>query len=590
MSAAPATRRANEAWARTIAGALVAAGVRRVCVAPGSRSTPLVLALARRDELRPLACLDERSAAFFALGVGRASGDPAAVVTTSGTAVANLMPAAVEAAQSEVPLLLLTADRPPSLRGSDANQTIDQPGIFGAYSRLTLDPGPPSADPRALRVLAAQVARACAAARGRPAGPAHLNLPFAKPLEPEAWPPPDEEPEVRVARHHAGAAEPPPGIAAQVAAALAAAGRPLVVCGSVPSPDAVGREAIALARDARVPVVADPLSGARFGHGTRGTVAGAADRFLSEPSVRRALCPDFVLRVGASPTSAHVLELLEEAADAPQVVLDGGGRWKDHQALASEYVRADEALSLSAVRRSVEEARDDAWLRRWMDAEAAAQGALDAALRESAVADPAALFEGAVARAVAADVPAGATLFVSGSMPIRDLDAFAAPREAGLRVLGNRGASGIDGIVSSALGAAAALPDGAPPLVALIGDLALLHDANGLALAPAAPRTLFVVVNNDGGGIFQLLAVRDFEPEFTRLFATPHGLDLSGLGALHGVAHRAAEGLEDLRAELAAGLASAQGGLLEIATDREGNRVARDAVTRRVVEAVSATL
>ncbi|HUG01265.1 MAG TPA: 2-succinyl-5-enolpyruvyl-6-hydroxy-3-cyclohexene-1-carboxylic-acid synthase [Longimicrobiales bacterium] len=589
MTDPAATRRANQAWGRAIATALVAAGVRSVCVAPGSRSTPLVLALARRPELRLLECLDERSAAFFALGVGRASGEPGAVVTTSGTAVANLLPAAVEAAASEVPLLLLTADRPPGLRGSDANQTIDQGGIFAGCARLALDPGVPSADPEALRVLAAQVARACAAARGRPAGPAHLNLPFPEPLEPESWPPAREEPEVAVPRHHAGRAEPPPGIAAQVAAALASAERPLLVCGPVPDPEGVGNEAVALAREARVPIVADPLSGARFGPGTLDTVAGAADRFLTDPDVRRSLRPDFVLRVGATPTSASTRKLLAESAGAPQTVLDGGGRWKDHQALASDYIRADEALSLSAVRRAADGERNDAWLRRWSGAEAAAQETLDAALEEAAR-DPAALFEGAVARAVVVAVPAGGVLFASSSMPVRDVDAFAAPREANLRVLGNRGASGIDGIVSSALGAAAALPDGTPALVALVGDLALLHDANGLALAATSPRTLFVVVNNDGGGIFHMLPVRDFEPEFTRYFATPHGLDLSLLGELHGVPHTVASGLADLRAALSAGLAAAQGGLLEIATDREVNRLAREAVTRRVVEAVSATL
>ena len=589
MSDAPATRRANEAWGRTIAAALAAAGVRHVCVAPGSRSTPLVLALARRGELRLVECLDERSAAFFALGAARAAGDPAAVVTTSGTAVANLLPAAVEAAQSEVPLLLLTADRPPPLRGSDANQTIDQAAIFAGYARLVLDPGPPSAEAGALRVLAAQVARACAAARGRPAGPAHLNLPFAKPLEPATWPPGEDGVEVRVPRHHAGAAAPPQDVADRVGAALASAERPLLVCGAVPDPGRVGREALALAGAAGVPVLADPLSGARFATGAPAAVAGAGDRFLTDASVRAALRPDFVVRVGASPTSASAAALLEECGDAPQVVLDGGGRWKDHQALASDYVRADEALALAALRRAADAPGDGAWLARWMGAEAAAQAELDAALAEVS-AGPDGLFEGAVARAVVADLPAGATLFVSSSMPVRDVDAFAAPREAALRVLGNRGASGIDGVVSSALGAAAALPDGAPALVALVGDLALLHDANGLALTAAAPSALFVVVNNDGGGIFQLLPVRELEPEFTRFFATPHGLDLAGLGTLHGVAHEVAPHVGALRAELAARLAAGNGGLLEIATDREANRIARDAVTRRVVDAARGAL
>ncbi|HSM35824.1 MAG TPA: 2-succinyl-5-enolpyruvyl-6-hydroxy-3-cyclohexene-1-carboxylic-acid synthase [Longimicrobiales bacterium] len=581
--------RANQTWAETIAAALVASGVRTAAVAPGSRSTPLVLALSRRTELRLVECLDERSAAFFALGVGRATRVPAAVVTTSGTAVANLLPAALEAAYAEVPLILLTADRPPALRGSDANQTIDQAGLFGGSVRMSLDPGLASADDDALRVLAAQVARAAASARGRPAGPVHINVPFAKPLEPDRWPPPDAPAEPPVARHHAGAAAPAHAVAGEIASALAAARRPLLVCGAVPDPAAVAPEAIALAEAAGAPVIADPLSGARFAVGAVGVVAGAADRLLSDPGLRSELAPDFVLRVGASPTSPSVGALLEAARGTPQVVLDGGGRWKDHQALATTYVRADEALSLAAIRSAVAGAdgADEAWRNRWARAEAAAQEAFDTALEEASAGEPRALFEGALARVVAAAAPAGGAIFVSSSMPVRDLDAFAAPRNEALTVYGNRGASGIDGIVSSALGVAAALPQGAPPLLALIGDLALLHDANGLALAAAAPSAVFVVVNNDGGGIFQLLPIREYEPEFTRYFATPHGRDLSTLAAFHGLAHERCDGPVALADALGRRLADGAGGVVEVVTDRERNRLARERVTAAAVAAAA---
>jgi 2-succinyl-5-enolpyruvyl-6-hydroxy-3-cyclohexene-1-carboxylate synthase len=588
----PAAVRANEAWAATIAGALSASGVRIAAVSPGSRSTPLVLALSRRPELRLVECLDERSAAFFALGVGRASRAPAAVVTTSGTAVANLLPAVVEAAQAEVPLILLTADRPAALRGADANQTIEQAGIFGAFARMALDPGAPSSDASALRVLAAQVARAAASARGRPGGPVHINVPFAKPLEPERWPPADAHPVPPVPRHHRGAAAPPEGVAEEIASALAAARRPLLVCGGVPDAAAVGPEALALAAAARAPVIADPLSGARFGGGSVGVVAGAADRLLSDPELRAELAPDFVLRVGASPTSASVGALLEAARGAPQVVLDGGGRWKDHQALATTYLRADEALALAAIRAAASHAEgpDEGWTARWARAEAAAQEAFDAALEAASAGDPDALFEGALARIVAAAAPPGGALFVSSSMPVRDLDAFAAPRDEHLVVHGNRGASGIDGIVSSALGVAAALPEGAPPLVAVTGDLALLHDANGLALASAAPPAIFVVVNNDGGGIFQLLPIREYEPEFTRFFATPHGRDLGALAAFHGLAHERCENPAALSEALRGRLADGAGGVVEVVTDRERNRVVRERVTAAAVAAATSAI
>ncbi|MEN8374192.1 MAG: 2-succinyl-5-enolpyruvyl-6-hydroxy-3-cyclohexene-1-carboxylic-acid synthase [Gemmatimonadota bacterium] len=590
------SRLANELWGRTVALALARSGVRLACVSPGSRSTPLVLALAGVPDLRLVSCLDERSAAYFALGAGRVGGGPAVVVTTSGTAVANLFPAVVEAAQSEAPLLLLTADRPARLRDADANQTIGQAGIFGAYARFAIDVGEPSEDPAALRVLAAKVARAVAAARGRPAGPAHLNVPFAKPLEPErqaavtAVAAPFEA--ARVPRHHVGVAGPPAAAVEDVARTLAAAQRPLLVCGAVPDSASVGAQALALARETGTPVLADPLSGARFGPGATEVTAGAADRFLSDPAVRRALAPDVVLRVGSTPTSVSVQALLEEAGEAPQIVVDGGGRWKDHQALAASYVRADEAGTLRALREAGERSRSPeraAWTDLWRRAEGAAQEALRDATTAVASADTATLFEGAVAREVAAAAPAGATLFVSSSMPVRDLDAFAAPRDAALRVLGNRGASGIDGVVSSALGVSAGAP-AAGPVIALIGDLALLHDANGLALAGAAPRCVFVVVNNDGGGIFQFLSIREFEPEFTEHFATPHGRDLSLLASFHGLDHSEAPNLGALPERLAAAVAAERSALLEIRTERESNRTAREAVTRRIVDAVTSAM
>lgn len=621
------TRAANQAWGAALAWALSDAGVRRVCVSPGSRSTPLVLALASRPELHCVVCLDERSAAFFALGIGRVARVPAAVVTTSGTAVANLFPAVVEAAQSEVPLLLLTADRPPEVGGSDANQTIDQRGIFGGYVREAMDAGAPSADPEALRILAARTARAVARTRARPAGPVHLNLPFAKPLEPETWPSETEAwpsplapavgagPDRDLPRRPgtigvlAGASHPSPDDVREVAEALRSAVRPLLVCGGVPDPEGVGPSALALAEAAAIPVLADPLSGARFGAGAVGAVAGASDRFLTDRSIREALLPDFVLRVGATPTSASAQSLLAEAADVPQVVIDGGGLWKDPRGLASGYLRADERRSLEALREEVGR-RSDAgtWTQAWSTAERAAQAVLTDAT-EAVAEEPGEGFEGAIARAVTEALPSGGLLFASSSMPVRDVDAFAAPRDAPLTVLGNRGASGIDGIVSSVLGVgvgaaahrrpvgvggaahrppptAASPADNSPPVTGLIGDLALLHDANGLALAEAAPEAVLVVVNNDGGGIFDLLPIHRYEPAFTRFFATPHGRDLSVLAAFHGVAHDRVDTL----AELVARLREGRGGLVEVRTRRDTNRRMRAEVTDRVVGAAMGVL
>lgn len=585
----------NTIHARTLVDELIRAGVTDVCIAPGSRSTPLVLAAAERrgDEgLRLRVFLDERSAAFFALGLGKARGRPAVVVTTSGTAVANLLPAVVEAAWSETPLILLTADRPARLRDGDANQVIDQRGIFGPYPVLALELPDPEVGDDALRHLRATVDRAVGAALGLPPGPVHLNVPYAKPLEPvsreadlpEGYP---DSAEPGLGGRSGGAPWTVVGVrrprlsddeVRDLAQRLDRAERGVLVAGPHPDGDRLGPALRRLAAAWGVPLLADPLSGGRHGPTEGAAVLSGPDLVLRDAAVASALAPDLVVRVGAAPTSAAVLAWLDRHGAVPQVVVDAGRRWKDHQALADRMVAAcpvdtSERLALFPFR-----AVDAGWFRTWVEADAAAR----AAALEGAP------HEGHVAAAVVEALPEGTPLFVSSSMPVRDVDAYGGARSTRLALWGNRGASGIDGIVSTALGVGAGA---GRTVVAFVGDLAFLHDVNGL-LAAREPdvRFVLVVVNNDGGGIFHMLPVRDREPAFTPYFATPHGVDLAHGSALYGVAHRRVT-----PDELPGALAEALTGpgpsvVLEVPSDREDNRRGHEASAARAARAARAVV
>lgn len=590
----------NEVWGRTLLDELVRCGVRDVCICPGSRSTPLVVAASEDSRIRCHLQLDERSAGFFALGIGKATERPAAVITTSGTAVANLAPAVVEANRSEAPLLLLTADRPRGVREVDANQTADQVHLFGRHARAFYDVPDARVEDGALRRLRALACRAYGEATGVPPGPVHVNIPFSPPLEPstldEALPEgfsdehplaalgrPDGTPYVQVEPRGQEADR---ATVELLATRLQEADRPLVVAGPTNRP-VDGGAARRLARALSLPLLADPLSGARFVASAEGPVLARYDLYLRAPEVRAVLAPDLVVRVGRRPTSQAVEELIQEALGVEQIVVDPGGVWKDHPSAASRYLRVEPAPLLDAVRRTLEEdpgaeaagRRGSTWGESWRAAEEAARRSV----RRAFMGEP---FEGAVVHEVSAAVPAGGVLFIGSSLPVRDLDAFGAVRELPLRAIGNRGASGIDGGVSTAVGAAVG---SGHPVVAVLGDLSLFHDLNGLfsAAREGAP-VILVVINNDGGGLFHFLPIREHEPAFTPWFATPHGLDFSHAARLHGLPFRQVEldggpgGQEDadvllpgLRRAVREAVHAGDPVVLEVRTDREENRQRR---------------
>ena len=554
----------STALARVLVDELVRGGVTEAVLSPGSRSAPLAFALHAADaagRLRLHVRIDERSAAFLALGLAKASGRPVPVVTTSGTATANLHPAVLEAAEAHVPLLLLTADRPPELRGTGANQTVDQVKLYGGAVRLFVEVGAPDERPGQVGYWRSMACRALAAAEGlgAPAGPVHLNLAFRDPLvpdlEPGGW-------------DLSGRPDGLPWTARVVGAPVPVAddlpARTLVVLGDA-APE-VTAAALHLAAARGWPVVAEPSGSA--GAGT--TLVDAAELVLAAPGFVAAHRPDRVLVVGRPTLSRAVGRLV---AGSPSDVVVSGDGWADAARTADRVLPTVPAGPVPAG--PLPAGVDPGWLTAWRAAGAAARAAVDAVLAtEPGLPEP----------VVAAETLAAAQglLVVGSSKPVRDL--FLAAARPGVRVLANRGAAGIDGTVSTAIGAALAHRG---PTVALLGDLTFLHDANGLVLGPAEPRPdlVLVVVDNDGGAIFGLLEQGGpgYEDAFERLFGTPHGVDLAALCSATGTPYQRVGTREELRAALrpAPGVR-----VVHVRTDR----VAAVALDGRLREAVATAL
>src|SRR5579864_1651222 len=492
---------------RELVDELYREGVEAVCISPGSRSTPLVLAFARHGGFDVRLILDERSAAFFALGRARATHKPVALVCTSGTATANYLPAIIEASMSSVPMIVLTADRPPALRGSGANQTIDQHQLYGGYVRMFVETGVPRAHVHAAKMWRTLARRAVETAQ---TGPIHINLPFDEPLTPTG------------AEVDLGTTDPKPQQTLTTPAVnvdsfrdLLLSERGAVVAGQI---DQDAHAVAALAEHLGWPLIAEPLSGLR----TPGDALSAGQALLGDDRFAEQHAPDVVLQFGRTPTSRATQRFVAAAARLGVI----GERPADPAKAAVQTLIAPEGAAARALIKLVSE-NDGTWLKDWRDADAVARGALDTFL--NAERQP---FEIRVARDVAASVPDGTTLVVASSTPIRDLDFAMVPRE-GVRVIANRGASGIDGFVSTVLGVASA----GTPTVALTGDLSLLHDAAGLLWAARRGEPVtFVVVNNKAGGIFDLLPSAAL-PENDVLFATAHEVDLRALAGAAGMGY-----------------------------------------------------
>ncbi len=542
----------NLACAWALVDGLVGGGVRHACVSPGSRSTSLTLALARHPAITLHVHLDERSAAFFAVGITRASREPVAVACTSGTAAAELLPAVVEASQSRLPLILLTADRPPRLRGTGANQTIDQVGLYGGTVREGLDlPVPEAAGQEAWWRQAAR--EALEAAFGDPVGPVHVNCPFEEPLSPSL--------DVELPDPSGEALSIPPRPEADVTAEesdrlaeLVSAARGAVVLGA--TPDDVTDVAAWWSDTLGWPVLAEPVSNARVpGAAMAAGQASVADGVWSADHR-----PDLVIQLGATPTTRGMQTFV---ASAERLVV--ADRWHldpDPERAATWRLAVDaDVLTDVLYERPVRvQPAPEEWTSSWADADGKARAALDGYL--DGIEEP---FEPRIARDVAACVPDGGTIFVGNSTPVRDLDLTMAPR-AGLRVLANRGASGVDGLVSTALGVAAA---GGGPTVALLGDLSFLYDLGAIVWnARRRIDATLVVVNNGGGEVFSLLPQREL-PEHRDLFVTPHDANLGELTRAAGAGHTVVERSDELTPVVLAAIGAGGLQIVEVVVDAE---------------------
>jgi 2-succinyl-5-enolpyruvyl-6-hydroxy-3-cyclohexene-1-carboxylate synthase len=573
----------NTLWGRAIAAELARSGVETVCVSPGSRSTPLTVAVDEHEELETVSALDERSAAFFALGRARRTGEVTPLICTSGTAAANYHPAVVEASQARVPLLVLSADRPPELRDSGANQTIDQEKLFGDAVRWYKDLPEPAPRERALRSLRTDICRAVGTAEGTPAGPVHLNAPFRKPLEPtpvEGDVPADLGRLAAAGREEStpfvGVTHGEPQLDDRDLRKLGeqlTVDRGLVVVGPADPPGLDPEAVMAFAHATGFPILADPLSGLRFGGHTRvAPVIGGYDGFVDTEVVADWPDPEVVVRLGASPTSKPLRRYLA-GVDAKQFVVDPAGEWREAEFTATDLVVADPDRLCGRLAEVVRGGGAADWRERWESADDAHGSVVEDANDR--------LFEGGILADVVRGLPDPATLVVSNSMPVRDLDRFGAPATKSITALGNRGASGIDGVVSTALGAAHGTTD---DVTLVIGDLAFYHDLNGLlAVGRAAVDATVVVVNNDGGGIFHRLPIEAFEPPFTRQFKTPHGLEFEPAGELYGLGLSRVESREGFR-EVYATAAEREGSeIIEVVVDAADSHAIRDELQAETV-------
>ena len=564
---------------RAFVDELARCGLRDACTSPGSRSTPLVLSLAREPRIRSTSHVDERSGAFFALGLAKATGVPAALACTSGTAAANYAPAVIEAHEARVPLLVLTADRPPELRELGAGQTIDQVKLYGSAAKWFLEVDAQPATPERLRWLRQLACRAFwTAVDGRP-GPVHLNFSLREPLVLDQPLGADDggraggRPWVTRPRV---AAEPSTTLVDGLRDELQARGRAVLVAGREERDRRLGAALAAFAERAAIPLLADPLSGAR-----RGPAAVAHyDALLRDDEWALAHAPDLVLRVGDLPTSKPLRRWLHGAGDALQIAFDPESAWQDPAGAVATILEADPRRTLEAVAGGLKRRRDSAWMERWRLADRSASEAIARAL------SPAGLSEPRVAAELGSALPPEATVVVASSMPVRDVETFFPAREQPPRVLANRGANGIDGTVSTAFGVASAA-DG--PVVLLLGDVALIHDIGGLLAATRLGLKLTVVLlHNDGGGIFDFLPVSGEGAEYVEHVATPHGLDFSHAAALFGCAYEAVDGVEDFRGALGRALAADRTSIVAVHTDRAANVALHRAVWDEVAGSVRA--
>jgi 2-succinyl-5-enolpyruvyl-6-hydroxy-3-cyclohexene-1-carboxylate synthase len=575
----------NTFYAEIFVDELARSGLKHVVLAPGSRNTALVLAFAKNDAIRKHSHMDERSAAFYALGLALATDEPVAIVCTSGTAAANFFPAVIEAHQSCVPLLVLTADRPPELRHSGANQTIDQVKLYGDYALWFVDAALPEADPPpvAVRHLRTLANRALAKANGIRKGVVHINLAFRKPLEPtqvvgDNWQAapnlPPERPHTMISH---GDLHPNDAQIAHLMQWIGESPRGIIIAG----PNATKSDSDPFRRLSQVtgyPILAEPTSGLRFHDKLSESVIAGYNLF---PLDGEFSAPDIIVQFGDLPTSNALLTYLGGVRPKHRVLITENGEWRDDLHTLTALIQADPALVCDAITDRLTEngvySPEPAWRDRFKCLEQITWETVEGEISSGAYFDGGAVYD------VIDLIPAGSSLFAGNSLPIRHLDQFGKPVPRRIHAYANRGTSGIDGNISTALGIGAARPD--RPLVAIVGDITFYHDMNGLlAVHRCGVPVTIVLLNNNGGGIFHRLPVRDYDPAFTDYFLTPHGLDFSHAARLYGLEYIRADSRAEFREVFSAGVGTGKSTVIEVRTDAKTDLARRNSIMQKVQE------
>jgi 2-succinyl-5-enolpyruvyl-6-hydroxy-3-cyclohexene-1-carboxylate synthase len=544
---------------------LTKVGITDVIVSPGSRSTPFAIVMAEHPDIKVHMNIDERSAAFFALGMAKAKRKPVALLCTSGTAVANYLPAIVEAYYARVPLIVLTADRPHELRDVGAPQAIDQLNIYGKHAKWFVEMALPEGSKEMLRYARTMAARAAATAMTAPAGPVHLNFPLREPLVPNVT----EQTWTQIERQEPSYIQVSIGKRTLeleqfqfIYERLAGIEKGLIICGEIDKPH-FAEAVIKLAETLDYPILADPLSHLRSGTHSKEYIVESYDAILKTETAMHTLMPEVIIRFGAMPVSKSLTLMLKNNTAIQQIVVDGDGGWREPTLSASYMIHCDEIefcnrlAELGSRKRGLSE-----WTKTWKAANKIAKDTLLEAGKDEQ------MFEGKVFIELAELLPEQSVLFVGNSMPIRDADTFFMTNDKQIRIMANRGANGIDGVVSSALGASVVQQ----PLVLVIGDLSFYHDLNGLLAAKLHRlNATIIVINNNGGGIFSFLPQSKQEKHFESLFGTPTDLQFEHVVRMYDGHYEKADTWEKFRESVTNAIATNGLHVIELCTSRQEN-------------------
>jgi 2-succinyl-5-enolpyruvyl-6-hydroxy-3-cyclohexene-1-carboxylate synthase len=539
---------------------MVANGVKKVVISPGSRSTPFALLLAEHPEIQVFINVDERSAAFFALGIAKAENQPVAMLCTSGTASANYYPAIIEAKYSRVPLVVLTADRPHELREVGAPQAIDQIQMYGRHVKWSIDRPLPESSFSMLSFTKSTASRGIGICRESPAGPVHFNFPFREPLVPnlsDAYAQPSLG-NVLVTGGERILSKQQSDIFQK---RVSEKEKGLIICGPQLESDSI--EAIlSLSEQYGFPILADPLSGLRSGAHRKATVIDSYDSFLRTEVVTKSLEPDIVIRFGAMPVSKALSLYLKHFHNLEQWVIDEGGQWLDPIGKATEMIHCS---SVSFCKNLIDDERSESGASEWLEKWKSLNERTKNCITDSRSTD---MSEGEAVGNLMEWLPDSSTLFVSNSMPIRDVDTYFLNTNKQINVLANRGANGIDGVVSTALGVSTSKK----PAFLLIGDLAFFHDMNGLLAGKMYDLNLkIIVLNNNGGGIFSYLPQAKEDKHFENLFGTPMDLEFSALSTLYDADYHKAIEMDEFSGAFKKSCQHSGLSIIEVVTNRIKN-------------------